>query len=458
MATEVWFRNPGDYIRELIEAGATKLAWDRGTAVKFRADPVKYTSLHYGKDGNWRILFIGGQGAVNLLPGDTIQRNSGVFPVWQYGDSESNLEDLLANPVGDSRIACTDERIAPDERPKYGQEHRVVIIGANNSSTGIGKEFLYLLSDLQKSYPDAIIHLHGPYSWNIAFGSGVRSADVFPRYDAQKGRVILPSGKRVVYETMQNNPKWALALGFNPVDLRIPRNRCIYNIKSALWAGDNYDRLIRLPGKAAKKLPVDISTPSASYSRPESKIIGTRGAKEGDKFLCDVCSVQLNCSFFRSGAVCAVPGSEPKPLAAYFNTRDSNQIIAGLGLLMQTQTRRLERGLETEEEEGLQPEVTKIINGLIDRGMALAKLVDPTLRKPEVNVNVGSNNTTTILNASPQAIMASVVSALEARGVSRDQITPVMVANLLESMKNQASIPMAIEGTVVSIKDRERAG
>lgn len=129
-----------------------------------------------------------------------------------------------------------------------------------------------------------------------------------------------------------------------------------------------------------------------------------------------------------------MPDSEPAELASYFQSRDSDTIISGLNTLLATQTRRLNKGLEMEEENGkLDPEVTKIVNSLFDRGRKLALLVDPTLaaaQKPNVNISLNQQNNT-INASSPQELMAAIVQQLEAKGVPRNQITPDMVKNLL---------------------------
>lgn len=164
--------------------------------------------------------------------------------------------------------------------------------------------------------------------------------------------------------------------------------------------------------------------------------------------------------------MCAVPGSEPEELATYFNTRNSDLIIDGLGTLLATQTRRLNEGLlaETVRNEitgdaitELNPEVTKIINSVFDRGVQLAKLVDPSLRDPKLAINVNRGGQANIIqNASPQALTAAIVSALEARGVKREEITTEMLKNVLANMaENGGDRHRAIEGTVTASRDEQ---
>ena len=44
-----------------------------------------------------------------------------------------------------------------------------------------------------------------------------------------------------------------------------------------------------------------------------------------------------------------MPGSEPAELAKHFKTRDSDQIIDGLGTLLALQANRLDRGVADEQ-------------------------------------------------------------------------------------------------------------
>lgn len=456
--SEVWFRNPHNFIRELAEVGAYNVVWDRGALIKRRIDPTTHATLHFGA-APYRLILVGQQGAAELRPGTSLDRPAAVYPVWTYEEDTALLEELVTQPVGADPSVCKAGLAAPDETPVLGQEHRVIVSEFPASGTGPGRKFLHYLRELQEDYPECIIHLHGVYSWRIAFGLGFRSADVDPRYDAQKGKVILPSGSAMTYEQASKNPKWVTALGYQPVDIKEPRVRCMFNIKSAMWAAENYTKLFALPTATTKRThTVDTDTPDALVKTPTGKIALPVAALPTDKHLCNTCSVSTSCSYYRAGAVCTVPGAEPKELAELFNTRDSETIIDGLGTLLGAQARRLEQGMLDERMDGdLKPEVTKIIHGLFDRGKELAKLINPSLRDPKLAINMGPNSQALILNGSPAQMTASVVRALEQQGIPRDQITPSMIENLLTSLAaKKGNIPQAIEGEVIT--RREQAG
>ena len=179
---------------------------------------------------------------------------------------------------------------------------------SSDLSTSAGRSFLRYLKTLQEDYPQAIIHVHGLYGWKVAFGMGFGAADVEPRSAAQKGRVHLPSGAEEKYERVVSKPQWAAALGFKPADLEIPRNRCMYNIKSAVWAGKHYVELFKFKTKGEGSGDYT-SSDEDHVPAAAKKYLTTSPQKieEGDKMLCDTCSLQNTCKYFRSGAVCTVP-------------------------------------------------------------------------------------------------------------------------------------------------------
>lgn len=453
MSTEVWFRNPHNYIRELVETGECHIVWDRGLLVKKRLDAVKHASLYFGQTFDYRVLLVGEQGTAELRRGDTLMSPSAVYPTWVYGEDAALLEEILQRPPGEDARACLDTTVPPDERPVWQQEHRVVIVEFPPANTGPGRRFMRYLKELQEEYPQSIIHAHGLYAWRPAFGMGLGAADIEPRAAAAKGKVHLPSGKEVPYEHAQHHAKWVTSLGFKPIDLTIPRVRCMYNIKSALWAGKHYDELynfrINRDGSPPDALTSDAAFKPKPLANPNYVPAEFRKAAEGDRYLCDVCSLQNNCKYFRSGAVCSVPGAEPTELARFFNSRNADLIIDGLGTLVAANTHRLERGLKYEEIDGdLSPEVSKMMGQVFDQGVKLAKLIDPSLAggaKVQVNVNGAASVSTT----NPRQLIASAVRELESRGINREDITPEMIQGLLTGMNDESAKARAIEGTVV---------
>jgi hypothetical protein len=446
-STQVFIRNPQTCIKECVEVGVYNIAWDRGYIRKNSVDPTKFANVYFDSKTPYRMLAIGDQGTAEMRPGYTMKRPFAVYPTWEYGeDSADLLEELLKNPVGQDADLCSDPGVPRDERPVFGQEHRVVIIRPPDVRSGHGRQLIRLLIDLQTSYPESIIHVHGLWAWSGAFGHGWKSVDIEPRFNAQKGRVTLPMGKEVTFEQTRGAPlqRWVELLGFKPADLEVPRNRCMFNIKSALWAAQHYGENLNFTTRG-KRIP-DTTSPVALPATAKN-IVSTAMAVPGDKIICDTCSLQNTCKYYRSGGVCSIPDSEPAPLARFFHTRDSNQIIEGLGTLLAAEVGRLERGMEDENLDGeLDPEVTKILNTLFDRGVKLAKLVNPALAaagapKFGLQVNVGGEAA-----VSANALTSSVIAQLEAQGIPRAKITPEMIMAVI-----QPAEPIEVQSRVQAV-------
>lgn len=460
VATDLWFRNPVTYIRELVECGQTQVIWDRGVLAKKKIDPIKHAELYFGKQYNWRIMLCGEQGASEYRPGDKLSSPTAVYPVWEYGDSATLLEEIMEYPVGEDHDICDDQSVPKDERPVLGQEHRVVVIGMPPLTSGVGRNFFAYLSALQDAYPDCIVHLHNPYSFRYMFSGGVRATDYEPRNLAGNKKIVIPAGKEIPITQALKYQHWIKVLGFKIPDLDVPRNRCMYNIKSAVWASQYFDEEVNFSSKKSNEHKVDTLAPQKDFkpvsdTRPFTRNGVDKIQKNGDKFACNSCSLQLHCKHFRLGAVCSVPGAEPKKLAEYFGSRDSSKIVEGLGLLMSTNANRLQQGMNTEAMVGdVDPEVTKLVNQLFTQGVQLAKLLDPSLRGgAKVQVNVGGNGQAAIATGSPQQMMSIIVRSLEENGIPRDQITSDMVKGVLTRMADGTDQQRAIEGEVIAIKD-----
>lgn len=442
--TETWFRNPDIYIREFLEADAHRIVWNQAYLDKRKIDPVKFMTLWAPASLHYRMLVIAKDVAQEWRPGD--KKPSAVYPVWNFGEDLEFLEAFAVTSWGDDEDLCGDAAVPANERPVLGQEHRVIVANVPLASTGPGKRFLRQLAEIQEENPDCMIHVHGLYSFPACYGLGYNAVDIEPRTTAKKGKVILPNGKEVTYERTALSPQWTTLLGFSPVDLAVPRNRCIYNIKSALWAGEHYMENFKFRTRGSALDPDEDGSPTGG-------LVHSGKAQPGDKFHCDTCSLQDKCKYFRTGAVCSIPDSEASGLARQFKTRSVDTILDGLGNVLAAQADRLQRGMEEEEEFGeLNPEVTRIVNSLVGGGVKLAKLVDPTLNggpKVGVFVNTGPNGGPQ-MPLDPKKAVSALVAELEAQGISRDKMTPAMINRLLQPAPASGGAPIDVESSEVA--------
>lgn len=448
--TEVWFRNPNNYVRELVEVRNGNVAWDMGLLVKRGIDPYMHAKLYFGQANiTWQSLLVGDQGTIHIDIDHKQDNPRGVYPTWVYGEDFELLEEMIAQPAGEDPNCYGDMSVPAHERPVKGQQHRVIITDLPPVNQGPGRAIVRKIKELQEEYPTCIIHLHGVYSYRVAFGMGFASADMDARTKASKGNVVLPNGKEMIAEKTIGCPQWVTMLGMRPVDLKEPRNRCIYNIRSSLWAGENWDSNLKFRSTPSA-VPVDTTSVAPAPQVTASHMSLPIQPRPGDRQVCDTCSLQNSCKYFRDGAVCSVPGTEAAGLAKQLGSRNADTIVDALGTLLSTNAKRLERGLADEQEYGeINGEVTKITNQLFNQGVQLAKLIDPNLRGgAKVQVNVNGNGSVQV--GTPNQVMAALIRQFEGMGIPRDQITPEMVTGALTQMSSGTEPQKAIEGVVLA--------
>lgn len=443
MGAQVWIRNPEFCIKEVIEVGNIKVAWDRGYLVKRGLDPLDFAHTYIGRSLPFRTVLIGEQGTAELDYEHPLTRPLAVYPTWDFeNDHPDLLEEYMARPVGLSEALCKDASVPTDQRPVLGQEHRVVVVRPPELRSPKGRSFLRFLMSLIEDYSECILHMHGFWSYRSAFGYGFPAADIEPRVIAANKKVSLPNGREVPFEKAQEMPQWVKVVGMKPSDLDVPRNRCMFNIRAALWAaehfGDNFNFRVRGGYTPDLDAPLaDAGVPEAAKSRAVAI-----PAAAGDKIACDSCSLARTCKYFRDGSVCSLPGSESAPLARLFKTRDSDRIIDGLGELLSINADRLNDGRSNEELDGeINADVSNLVNQMFKQGVTLAKLLNPSLRSvsPAAAAAAGAaaGAVAALGAASPNALMAAIVAKLEAKGYTREEITSDLV---LREMQGPAAI------------------
>lgn len=433
MDTELWIRNPNLFIRECEEESVRDFTWDHGLLKKRRIDLAHFMDLYYGPTKPWNAMIISELGACLINPDNPIKNPEAVFPVWKYGEPWHELEELAANPIGLSEKACDDESLPGEWRPRYGQSHRVIISYTPMATTNIGRGFFRSLAELQSEYPDCKIHVHGVYSFRVNFGLEFASVDFEPRSIAAKGGVVLPNGKHIDIEDLHEYAHWIEMLGFHVRDMKVPRNRCIYNLRSAKWASEHFRENLKFKYKGFERIdPDDPLLNIKGLKRNKSVFVKRVVPQPDDKFLCNVCSLKSYCKYYRVGAVCSVPDSEPAQLALFFKTRDSDQILEGMKQLLEIEATRIKdaRQAETDNEE-INPEVTRMLNNIFVHAEKFVKLIDPSLRTPGAVVTSNTLNLTA--GMTPQAMAAKVIEYLVGQGIPRGEITSDMVMHIIDS-------------------------
>jgi len=450
---DVWFRNVKLYANECAEVGARKTVWGRYQIKKARMDPIIFSNLKFGVGSGWQTLIIDEREAA--LYKDGFDRPVAVYPVWNAGWEEfDDLWSLIHNPWGDDLNKCLDVEREVERRPIHKQDHIIVITGLGNMLDPMWKNTLMDLSEIQADNPQVTFFMNQLGSYNGLFGMDFRMGDVDARMVAVHGKITIPSGKEAYVEDLKGFNYWITLLGYTPRQLSVPRNRCMYNIKSAQWAGIYYKRLDKF--RTGKRQSIDWRSPDLMVEVMTNNYVltGRQTVQPGDKIACDECSLWASCKFYRDKAVCAVPGNEMEGVAALFRTRDSDSIIKAMGKLLSVNASRIEVALGDEAKgEGLDPELTKLLNSTMDRAEKLAKLIDPKLTPAgqKLQVNINNNGGHGQVGAGPnvdsRSLSRVLIEQIEATGVPRDQITPEMLSAAAEALA-KSDTPIMIEGSV----------
>lgn len=452
MISEVWAKNPKFYIRECRDTDTRLFAWDRGTARKYSTDPQRFALAWLG-DVDFRALLIGDQGAAEVDRTHNIINPAAVYPVWSYGLASLQLLErwMARDCTAELRERALKKGCPPDEVPVLGQERRVVITRMPGLTTRLGQDFLTMLGEMQRDYPECILHVHG-YTTNRWIRVGIRSGDIDPRPLAAGGRVILPTGNVIEIEKAFENRKWISLIGMKVPDLRVARNRCMFNIQAsklaALHAGPDASPMDLISRDVVDNddLRSILNGESLEQSVKPLKLAQIRGARKpaaeellGDRFYCEACSYAKSCRAFQVESICSLPDADSAELARHFKTRDSSTIIEGLGHLIEGGIERFLEGRELETATGrLDPHVTDMQKQLFAQGVTLAKLVDPKLRTGAlVQVN-GGNGQINVGSAGGEqrtinARVGEAYAALQEAGVPESMITEAMLERVMKS-------------------------
>lgn len=467
--TDLWFRNPDRAMSVLPQEGVTKITWTRQHIMRLKIDGIAYVRQFYMHSSiRPKIMIVGIQGCPEYHLFSKLEEPLAVYPAWSgKKDSWEDLLDLIENPWGEDEKRCSDESIPSALRPVYGQKHRVVITNGPPPISGVAQKFWLQVSKVQEDYPEVELFINGTNSFAVNFGLKFKACDyglsdagdINQHFILANGQMIKLREKRGM-EQLYRYEDWVKAMGFTVDEiLEDQHKRFALRIRSAKWAAKNWERNYRFFKKSANIAPEQIDESDDDFVPRESRAIVLRPKKyttrDADRFLCNRCTISPGCKFYRADSICGLKDSEVKDLQKYFDSRNAHRIVEGLAELLKVQTQRLSDAIEREEERGeLDPRISKEINAVFANGVKLAKLVDPNLAPgAQVNVNVGVNNSAQVVSMSnPKELIAGIVSALEAQGIPREQITPDMIRGALRGMAT-GDQRAAIEAQVISAEE-----
>lgn len=464
MSVEVWLRQPHLHYLDSLANGYSRFAYSREFCTATKTDAIGWLRRNtLSKDVKAELLLIGPQGAAHYDVWTSHNHPKAVYPVWSPDQPLTDLQEYMVNPVSDMPPSEF-ESLPLGLRPVRDQPHVVVVDKLPNSRLGTTRQLIQDIRMLAMSNPQCKLHLHGSQNFDIMFSNGFGSVDFDPTYPTHGTKLYLPNGIMLEKHNKPEWPayeEWVQMLGFQFRQV-VAEGRVLtaFNIRSVHWAAQWYDsdykiRMRYQPAMDEQMKPRTDFVPSV-YTKQNWRPLSTKRRAEllsekerTDFILCDGCIYRSTCRMARAGAVCSYKGADTVGLAETFGSRNADTIITGLSDLLKMQADRTERAMERENHEGeLDPEVSKMINSLMKNGTMLAKLLKPELNGKGVTVNVGVNGQAAIAvaNSDPNQLVANAVAALERTGVPRDQITPEMLAAVLQP---QPQHQQAIEGTVV---------
>lgn len=441
---EAWLRNPHNYIQQAVAEGWRNFVWQYGALDKRGIDPIRHLKAFRGYQDS-RVLLVGDQGTAELsFKHPNRPSPKALYPTWEYGLNPIHQLYEWAETNVDS-----------------SQEHRVVITKVPSGNMIVGKQFLTHVEELQQEFPDTILHLHAMTRFADPARRGIASCDWEPFTIAKRGGVALPNGRVLNrFEEATKYGKWCLKNGFIPRELSDPKKRCVFNLRSYLWASQFWE------GDMAK-----VSEPPQGHEdifirRTQEKV--TKASlgrpKVGDMIICNHCTKWRKCPLYREGQVCTVEDSPGKAFSDHIGSKDPDTVIDGILMLVEDDFSRYEAGLERERADGsLDPEVTKLSAQLKKTALDIAKLRQP--KGPLVKINNVAGSAQAVITdgsttSDPHQVVAAAVHALESSGWDRSDISEeilkqYMASGIVPPAPTAVELPSSRDAEVIDVPSGE---
>lgn len=468
---EWWVYQPGPRLDICLEEGIYDFVFHQKT-YQFKRnmaiDPKKHLQ-QLAQHFPWRAMLVDYHEELTLLYTNAKgwDEPAGVFPMWSARDRTDKLRKLLDKyPEPGTEVGWfTGARVAA--KAMEGQEQRVVLCNFPHIMVQWEDVFRDLM-DVKREYPHIIFHVNGQKSMARTLGVGIDSFDhpVTIDWIGNQPRLLLANGRLLsdeAYRKGGEHERWARLIGMRASSIfdqeertRKSRRMYTFNLRSLKWAFANYEQVWSM--RVSDESEVNIDDPDSSWVsidmsyRPRSKDIN-------DKWLCDLCSIARRCPYFKPGAICVVDDTEAANLAKNFKSRNAQDIVEGLGVLVGAQTQRTHEAMKAEkvynetnpDSPRFSPEVTRMLAHVFDQGVTLARLLDPFLG---VAAGRGGNNrariitattTSAVAGATPQEMAAGMMKELERAGKDITQLSADEAKEFLARIVPSGTIPEHVD-------------
>lgn len=450
---DLFWRNPRQYGDQLVSLGECNVSWDKGILDRYNIDQQKWSRIKFGPLGKkWRSYSVGLDYTVEYDADSGPGRPRGVYPTWDFNALPiEELDWLIQNPWGDDLDFTTDLTIPFAERPVKGQPHRIFITNVPASNTLPGRKAIVLLADVQRKRPDVELHMHRQYDYGVLFGNGFKSGSLEPFELAGRGNLMFPDGSRIDVKTpaAKYMSKKTRAFGWEVTELAKEKtNRVLFNIQTGRFASLHWKKDYKTPLNVPSDHKADSVSASADVAPLSIKRLspGLKGMEQGDRIICNVCSLKAKCGYYREGSVCTVPGSQMKKLAEQFKTTNPDAIKEGMRQVLERQANVVDERLQDHESRGqddIDPNLMKDMNSLFANAHKLYQLERP---KPGMNLNIGINASgVTVQGNDPRQIAAHITAELEAAHGVGNVTDEMVMQRLQEYQMAEASRPKIIE-------------
>lgn len=452
---DLWWEDPFKWTNHLRDSGESQVLLSHYKLQKAGLDPREFMKEHF-HGLPWKCYIFHPDSTVLIDYTCAKQEIKGAWPAWNYEDYDlDDLQELIEHPWADRRVHPISDWW---EVPHQKQKHRIFIYNVLAGYDKHGRSRRQRLTKIQRLYPEVELFIKPKdFNMGLMFGCGFSAGclDPYRRRGFDRGAVYLPNGKRVHLERCQEFRKEIEYFGFDAHDVQWDQDvGLLYTIATTRYAAHHWDDPTG-PFYAAKgkyRTP-DFHNPDMYAAMPSYERISFNKdkIKETDKILCDSCALWRLCPAYRTEEVCGVAGTEGKRLSELALSRNADDVVSMLGSIVSKQAERVEKKIEDEKftESGYDKDVDKMLNNLFKNGTALAKLLDPTLGRPLVQINAQltpqQQQAQKIAAADPRALAMSVIQEIEATGVKREDITEQMIEDYIKSNHAQPQL----EGEVV---------
>ena len=439
---DLWWEDPFKYSEHLKQAGESQVTFSFHKLHRYRINPYHFMRQNfYGLP--WRCYVIHKEVAVLIDHTCKDRQTLGSWPVWDYEKYDlKELQDYMSEPWHSRKL---DDLAEWWDKPHPGQQHRVFVYNAMVGRTEFDKKRRIRLSKIQRLFPEVELFIKPKhFSIPLLFGCGFSAGclDPYQMRWARKGAVYLPNGALVKLVQTEDFKDEIEYFGYTTDEVRYDQDiGLMFQLASARYAAHHWDDPTGpFYGKSASSRNPDFNNPDMYAHMPSYSVIqfSREKIKETDKILCGSCSLWRLCPAYREGEVCGVNNSEGSRLAKLALSRNADDVVEMLASVVSKQAERVEKKIDDEKftDSGFDKDIDKMLNNLFKNGATLAKLRDPNLGRPLVQINANlpaQQKAEAIKQADPRALAMGVIEEIEETGIKREDITEEMIEKHIQS-------------------------